>query len=128
MRKKILVIDDSVLLQRFHETALKAYDRCDVQVLLASDGQEGLTRLHEHADIDLILLDINMPGMTGLEFLRRLRSDSVFHDSKVILQSTEDHQEDIQRGMEAGATAYLTKPFTVEKLYEILDEVLANVA
>ena len=127
MPKKILVIDDSKLLHRFHELALKSYSGCQIDASFALNGQEGLARLHEHPDTDLILLDINMPGMSGLEFLRQVRADDVFHNTKVVLQSTEDHEDDIARGLKAGATGYLTKPFTVEQLHELLDGIFADV-
>ena len=67
-----------------------------------------------------------MPTMSGLEFLRRVRAEKVFEDVAVILQSTEDQEEDIQRGLEAGANGYLTKPFTTPQLHELLDTIFLD--
>ena len=92
-------------------------------MIFAQNGQEGLVRLHEHPDTDLILLDINMATMSGLEFLSRVKSESAFRSIDVILQTTEDSSRDVARGLEAGARAYLPKPFTPQQLHEKLDEV-----
>ncbi len=123
MRKKVLVVDDSLLLHRMLELALGAYESCEIEVLYAQNGHEGLVRLHEHPDTDLILLDINMATMSGLEFLSRVKSEKAFKDIDVILQTTEDSSRDVARGLEAGARAYLPKPFTPQQLHEKLDEV-----
>ena len=125
MRKKVLVVDDSVLLHKMYELALKAYKGMPLDAHFASDGREGLSRLHENPDMDLILLDVNMPTMSGLEFLQHVKAEQAFAAIPVVLQSTEDSAEDIERGIAAGAHGYLTKPFTPKQLHEMLDEVLA---
>ena len=125
MQKKVLIVDDSLLLHRMFEHALKAYPGCGVVTLTATTGREALARLHEHPDTALILLDVNMPEMSGIEFLRHLQAEPTFRDIAVVLQSTEDQVEDIQRGLAAGARGYLTKPFTAHQLYQLLDAVFA---
>ncbi|HEX9729520.1 MAG TPA: response regulator [Gemmatimonadales bacterium] len=124
MQRKVLVVDDSLLLHKMYDLALKAYRGCDVLPLFASDGHTGLSRLHEHTDISLILLDVNMPQMSGLEFLRHVRAEPAFRSIPVVLQSTEDSAGDIERGLEAGAQGYLTKPFTPAQLHDLLDGML----
>ena len=125
IRKKVLVVDDSQLMHKMYALALKAYPGCEVEPQFATDGFDGLARLHEHPDIDLIMLDVNMPSMSGLEFLERLKAERAFKSIPVILQSTEDSRDDIQRGLALGACGYLTKPFTPQRLHALLDEVLA---
>ena len=125
MRKKILVVDDSLLLHKMYEHAFRAYPAHVVEMHSATNGRDALARLHEHPDTALILLDVNMPEMSGIEFLRHVQAEAAFRDIAVVLQSTEDQVEDIQRGLAAGARGYLTKPFTHHQLYQLLDAVLA---
>lgn len=123
MSKKVLVIDDSLLLHKVLDFQLKAYAKEEIDTHFATDGHEGLAKLGEHPDMSLILLDVNMPNMSGLEFLTRVREEPAFDGVAVILQSTEDQQSDIARAVEAGANGYLTKPFTQDQLHAILDTV-----
>jgi len=118
---KILVVDDSKLMHKVFEVMLRQYP-----LVYATDGREALARLDEHADIDLILLDINMPNMNGLEFLAALRSRDGGTEVPVIIISTEGREEDTQRGLEAGAVAYIKKPFRSEEILEIIAKTAAN--
>ncbi len=119
--KKILVVEDSKLLHKMYEVMLKQYD-----VVHANDGREALQRLGEHADTDLIILDINMPNMNGLEFLQHIKADSVLKRIPVIIISTEGKEEDTIRGLEAGAAAYIKKPFQNEQVLELIERVQAG--
>lgn len=125
MQKKVLVVDDSKLLHKMFDIALRSYRACTLQTVFALDGEEGLTRLSEHPDVDLVLLDVNMPTMSGLEFLRRVKAQPGLRDIRVVLQSTEDSKDDVARGLEAGANGYLTKPFTPPQLHALLDQMLS---
>ncbi len=109
--RKVLVVDDSKLMHKMYEVMLRQY-----ALVYASDGRQALDRLHEHGDIDLVLLDVNMPNMNGLEFLAQLRADGARAALPVIIISTEGRDEDTVRGMEAGATAYIKKPFHTEEI------------
>ena len=122
-RRKILVVDDSQLMHKMYELALRAYQRCELDTYFAANGYEGLTELRSHTDIDLIMLDVNMPTMSGLEFLSHVKDDPALRDIPVVLQTSEDSDEDRQRGLEAGAQGYLTKPFTPQRVHDILDQI-----
>ncbi len=113
--RKVLVVDDSKLMHKMYEVMLRQYPLC-----YASDGRQALDRLQEHADIDLVLLDINMPNMNGLEFLAELRSNDARATLPVIIISTEGREEDTHRGLEAGATAYIKKPFHSEEILDVI--------
>lgn len=113
--RKVLVVDDSKLMHKMYEVMLRQY-----ALVYASDGRQALDRLQEHEDIDLVLLDINMPNMNGLEFLAQLRSDGSRSLLPVIIISTEGREEDTVRGMEAGATAYIKKPFHSEEILDVI--------
>lgn len=115
--KKLLVVDDSKLIHKMFEVMLRAYPQVH-----AMDGREGLQRLGEHADIDLILLDINMPNMNGLEFLAEIKRDAAFADLPVIIISTEGKAEDTERALAAGASAYITKPFRSDQVISAIAE------
>ncbi len=113
--RKVLVVDDSKLMHKMYEVMLRQYP-----LVYASDGRQALERLQGHPDIDLVLLDINMPNMNGLEFLAELRSDASRAELPVIIISTEGREEDTARGLEAGATAYIKKPFHSEEILEVI--------
>jgi two-component system chemotaxis response regulator CheY len=114
--RKVLVVDDSKLIHKMFEVMLRDFD-----LIHAGDGLEALQRLGEHADIDLILLDINMPNMNGLEFLDKIKRDAALADIPVIIVSTEGKEDDTIRGLEAGAAAYIKKPFRSEEILVIID-------
>lgn len=114
--RKVLVVDDSKLMHKMYEVMLRQYP-----LAYASDGRQALDRLQEHPDIDLVLLDINMPNMNGLEFMAELRSDPAHADLPVIIISTEGREEDTARGLEAGAEAYIKKPFHSEEILEVIN-------
>ncbi|HEV7504273.1 MAG TPA: response regulator [Thermoanaerobaculia bacterium] len=113
--RKILVVDDSKLMHKMYEVMLRQY-----ALVYASDGRQALDRLQEHEDIDLVLLDVNMPNMNGLEFLAQIRSDGLRSLLPVIIISTEGRDEDTVRGLEAGATAYIKKPFHSEEILDVI--------
>lgn len=123
MLKKILVIDDSVLLHRVYVSALRRHTELGLTLLLAWNGMEGWTLLQSNPDTDLILLDVNMPVMNGHEFLEWRRRDAALARIPIIMCSTEKETDDVQRALAAGATAYLTKPFVRDDLYRTIEQV-----
>jgi two-component system chemotaxis response regulator CheY len=102
-------------MHKMYEVMLRQYP-----LVYALDGRQALDRLKEHPDIELVLLDINMPNMNGLEFLAELRADGATGSIPVIIISTEGREEDTIRGMEAGATAYIKKPFHSEEILDVI--------
>ena len=116
--RKVLVVDDSKLIHKMFEVMLRAYPQVH-----ALDGREGLQRLGEAPDIDLILLDINMPNMNGLEFLEELKRNAAFARLPVIIVSCEGKEEDTERALAAGANAYITKPFRSDQVIAAIGEV-----
>jgi len=117
---KILVVDDSKLIHKMFDMMLRQY-----QLVHALDGREALNVLTAHGDVDLILLDVNMPNMNGLEFLEQIKGDAAFADIPVVMISTEGTEEDTQRGLEAGAVAYIKKPFRNEEILGMIGEIKA---
>jgi two-component system, chemotaxis family, chemotaxis protein CheY len=117
--KKVLVVDDSELVHKMHAAALRKYPGC--QVLHAYHGGEAFDALNLNPDVDLILLDVNMPTMDGLTFLKTRGEAGVFLEIPVIMISTESSEEDKRRGLEAGANEYLTKPILPSQLRAAID-------
>jgi two-component system chemotaxis response regulator CheY len=113
--RKVLVVDDSKLMHKMYEVMLRQY-----ALVYAMDGRQALQRLHEHGDIDLVLLDINMPNMNGLEFLAEMKADGAIAGTPVIIISVEGREEDTARGLEAGAAAYIKKPFHSEEILDVI--------
>ena len=109
MGRKILIIEDEAKIARFIEMEL-SYEGYTTEK--ASDGREGLS-LAEAGSFDLILLDIMLPGLSGMEVLRRLRRSS---DVPVILLTARDSVVDKVSGLDSGADDYITKPFATEEL------------
>ena len=89
----------------------------DLETVEAQDGVEALEKLSAgHRDIDLVLLDWNMPHMTGFEVLQEIKSNKDFKEIPVMMVTTEGHKTSIVAAVRAGADNYLVKPFTVDEL------------
>jgi two-component system chemotaxis response regulator CheY len=111
--KKVLVVDDS---QSMRNIVADALGRAGFAVIEASDGAEGLQYLAGHADVDLIILDLNMPGVGGMEMLERLRTESSGRKTPVLMLTTEAERTLIERAKAAGAKGWLIKPVKPELL------------
>ncbi|NMB99043.1 MAG: response regulator [Thermoanaerobaculaceae bacterium] len=120
---KILIVEDSELLHKMYDLILLRYKKIGVSVVHAYNGREGLEMIAHNPDIDLILLDINMPVMSGLEFLKYAKKEDLLREIPVVIISTEGKSEDTIRGLEQGAKAYITKPFQATDLYRIIEKV-----
>lgn len=119
--QKILIVEDSELLHRMYEVVFRQHRSRNGVLLHALNGKEALDRLAQHPDVDLILLDINMPIMSGLEFLQFCQGQRVFRDIPVIVVSTEGKRDDTLRALQAGARGYVTKPFRPQDLHSLID-------
>jgi len=123
MLKKVMVVDDSALIHQMYKMALMRY-KCII--ISAKDGQAALDLLAKHPDVDLILLDINMPVMGGLEFLQIVRKINSYSKIPIVIQSTEGKEDDTKRGLELGATAYITKPIQTADLHALIEKIVPS--
>jgi two-component system, chemotaxis family, chemotaxis protein CheY len=119
---KVLVVEDSELLHNMYRMILKRYGDCTL--VKAKNGREALDLLATDAQFDLILLDINMPVMNGIEFLEAIKKQDAFAKIPVIIISTEGKETDTKRGMELGASGYLVKPFQSKDLHDLVDKLV----
>lgn len=111
---KVLTIDDSMVVRVLISKALAPLG---LDIAQATNGQEGLDAAAADKP-DLIILDITMPVLNGLETLEKLRSDPNLKDVKVIMLTAESSQENVGRADQLGVTGYVPKPFTPDKLIE----------
>lgn len=118
-KAKILVVEDSPTMRMYIAFALKKIP--NVQVLEACDGMEAMKKLSE-GGIDLVILDVNMPLMSGFEVLKKIRNDPEMKDLPVVMCTTEaDSREE---GEKLGANAYLSKPVQHADLNEAVKKYL----
>jgi two-component system, chemotaxis family, chemotaxis protein CheY len=117
--QKILIVEDSPTMTQMYRMVLGP--RPFTELVFARNGVEGLDRLAQEAAVDLMIVDVNMPQMDGLEFLRRARSELGAADVPAIVISTESEEADLQAARRAGASAYLKKPWTPDELLQALD-------
>ena len=106
--KVLLIDDDADLLQ----LATVIFKKEGAQVITARDGMEGVSKLFTHHP-DLIILDVMMPGMNGFEVCERIRQVS---DTPLIMLTALNHEQEMLRGLEAGADDFLSKPFSFDDL------------
>lgn len=111
---RIMVVDDSLTMRKLHTNCLGAIGYEDI--VWASNGTEALTLLDE--SIRLILLDWHMPGMSGLQFLERVKSHERYRGIPVIMVSSERSRGMIIKALKAGVKSYIIKPFAPELLQE----------
>ena len=111
--RKVLIVDDSETIRLDVRRTLGA---AGFSVLEARDGLDGLTVAAAHPDLSLLILDVNMPVMNGLEMLERLRQDPTTADIPVLLMTTEAEASLIARAKAAGAKAWFVKPVQPEML------------
>jgi two-component system chemotaxis response regulator CheY len=110
-----LIVDDSSVMRKIVERALRQAGLPLSKVHEASSGSEALEML-KNERVQLILSDINMPVMDGLEFLRQLRSQDLAPDVPVVMITTESSEEHVKAAIVAGAQGYIRKPFTAEQV------------
>src|SRR5215210_1317313 len=107
----VLVVDDSKLHHQMYRLIFSRGPMAGTTVHFASNGREGYGLLAAHPELTLVLLDLNMPEMNGLELLERRRADGLHPHIPIVLVTTEGTAEDEARGRAAGAWEYLRKPF-----------------
>jgi two-component system chemotaxis response regulator CheY len=112
---RALIVDDSSVMRKIVERSLRQAGLESLIVLEAGSGVEGLELL-KAKQVDLILSDINMPAMDGLEFLRQLRSQQLATGVPVVMITTESSEEHVKQAIEAGAMGYIRKPFTADQV------------
>ncbi len=119
--KKILIVDDEPNIVMTLEYTFK---KSNYEVFIARDGQEALDILKTNYP-DVIILDIMMPMVDGFATLEQIRKDDNLQHTKVMFLSAKNKESDIEKGLALGADAYMTKPFSIKKVIEKVEELLS---
>ena len=122
---RALIVDDSSVMRKIVERSLRQAGIELKQVLEASNGAEALAALQENA-VDIILCDINMPVMDGLEFVKKLSGVPKAKGVPVVMITTEGSEAHVVQAISAGARGYIRKPFTADQVKEQIIPILAG--
>ena len=120
-----LVVDDSRTVRIIIGTILR---EIGMTVIEAEDGTQALALVHENPDIELALVDWNMPEMNGLDFIKAIRAEPAYNGLRILMVTSESEFDQVTRALNAGANEYLMKPFTREillaklNLMDVLEE------
>jgi two-component system chemotaxis response regulator CheY len=124
MSKTILAVDDSASMRQMIGVTLRS---AGYEVVEATDGDEALEYARKHR-VDLVLADVNMPGIDGITLVAQLRTLPDYQLTPLLLLTTESSQERKLQGKQAGATGWMVKPFNPVQLLATLERVLSNKA
>ena len=119
MESEILVVDDSAAIRKILQRVLRQTGMAIGTIHEAGDGQEALERLRKQR-IDLVLSDINMPMMDGLQLLASLRASPEWRTIPVLMITTEGGETKVAEAVKLGASGYVRKPFTADQIKEKL--------
>jgi two-component system chemotaxis response regulator CheY len=125
MAYSVLIVDDSPVMRSFIRRVLTLSGFAVGETMEASNGEEALAQISAHR-VDVILTDINMPGMNGEELLRKLEADGVLRNIPALVISTDATRERVLKMLALGAEGYMSKPFSPETLREELERVLGE--
>ena len=126
---KALIVDDSAVMRKVVERAVRQAGFGVSEVLEAANGQEALDVLHRVGDsIGLILTDIHMPVMDGLAFVEALRREKLALHAPVVMITTEESEQQVLRAIAAGARGYICKPFTADQVRTRIQPLLRKAA
>ncbi len=123
MGQKILVVDDSETVRQQVEYALT---QAEFEVIHAEDGVVGWEKLTGNDDIGLVICDVNMPRMNGLELVEKIKESGQYDNLPIVMLTTEGSPQLIQRAKKAGAKGWVVKPFKADLLVKATVKILAK--
>jgi len=123
--RKILCVDDQRFVHRWEESLLGRFMENGTEVIHAYDGLEALRKLVEHPDVDIILLDINMPTLNGLAFLEQRRNTKIANIPVIVVTAEGNRVQEVEHAMALGARAVLSKPFDAGDLARAILKIVA---
>jgi two-component system chemotaxis response regulator CheY len=123
MESDVLVVDDSAAIRKILQRVLRQTGMAIRTIHEAGDGQEALELLKSQS-VDLVLTDINMPKMDGLQLLATIKASAQWHNIPVIIVTTEGGETKVGEAVRLGAAGYVRKPFTADQIKEKLAGIL----
>ncbi|MDX1958414.1 MAG: response regulator [Leptospiraceae bacterium] len=120
MAKRILIVDDSAVFRKVLNLQLKT---AGYEIVEAIDGQDAFNKVMND-DFNLVVCDVNMPNLDGISFVAKVREQEKTRFLPIIMLTTESQEEKKKKGMEAGARAWLVKPFSPEQLLSAIGKLL----
>lgn len=120
MSKIIMTVDDSASIRQMVSFTLK---QAGYKILEATDGKDALSKL-DGAGVNMVLTDLNMPNMDGIELIRSLRANPSCKFIPIVMLTTESQADKKQQGKAAGATGWIVKPFKPDQLLAVVKKVL----
>lgn len=125
MAFNVLIVDDSLTMRSVIKKTIKVSGFKVGEYFEAADGKEALKILAD-AWVDLVLTDINMPNMNGLELIAEMNNDQILSSIPVVMVTTEGSEKSVQKSMEMGAKGYIKKPFQPEDIKRILNSIMGE--
>ncbi len=125
MSLKFLIVDDSVTMRRIVVNSLRNVGYTDF--VEAVEGKEAIEKLVSDDKINFVITDWNMPGISGLDLVKSLRSNAKFANLPILMVSTRGVKDDIIEALQAKVSNYIVKPFTPHILKEKIEQILATV-
>jgi two-component system, chemotaxis family, chemotaxis protein CheY len=118
---KLMIVDDSSTMRKIIMRVLRQADIAVENILEAANGIEALEQLTSHPDLGLILSDVNMPEMNGIDLVKKVRENHDKEALPIIMVTTEGGQNMMDSAIESGANGYVTKPFTPDSIRSALE-------
>jgi len=122
MAKKIMVVDDEPYIARVIKFKL---EQEGYTVISANDGQSGLQKIKEEKP-DMVLLDVMMPGLSGYEVCQKIKQDAELAGIPVVILTAKGQERDREQGLTMGASDYITKPFSPNRLLELVKNMIGD--
>ena len=123
MAKCVLVVDDSETVRQVLQLTLS---NAGFDVIEAEDGDDALNKLSSAPVVDMLITDLNMPNMDGLELIKKIREDKKHRFTPIVMLTTESSEEKKRAGREAGASGWIVKPFKPEQLLKVVKMILGD--
>jgi len=120
MSKRIMTVEDSTSLREMISFVIQ---EAGYEVVEAKDGQDALAKL-KNSPVDMVITDLNMPVMNGIELTKSLRSTQTYKFIPIVFLTTESQVQKKEAAKEAGATGWIVKPFKPEQLLKVIKKVL----
>lgn len=118
---KFLVIDDSMVIRNIHKNVLREHKFSDEEIFEADNGSTAL-EIAEKEEIGLFLVDWNMPGINGLEFIKKIRGMSKYAQTPILMVTSEAAKYNVMEAIDAGATNYIIKPIHGDVLWKKIEK------